>query len=199
MRIILRQEVDRLGFPGDLVSVRDGYARNFLIPRGLAEPVTKGALQDLERRKELEAKREAAKRAEFEALANALRDKSVTIAMRAGSSNKLYGSVTVRDLQDAIQQQLGVEIERKRLVLEESIKTLGEHERTIRLAAGVEATLTVIVKREGVEEEEEPVAVAVEGYDMEDGTIASELEAEAAAEAEAAPAAESEDEGEAVG
>ena len=132
-------------------------------------------------------------------MANALRDKSVTIAMRAGSSNKLYGSVTVRDLQDAIQQQLGVEIERKRLVLEESIKTLGEHERTIRLAAGVEATLTVIVKREGVEEDEEPVAVAVEGYDMEDGTIASELEAKAAAEAEAAPAAESEDEGEAVG
>ncbi len=195
MRIILRQEVDRLGFPGDLVSVRDGFARNFLIPRGLAEPVTKGALQDLERRKGLEAKREAAKRAEFEAVANALRDKSVTIVMRAGSSNKLYGSVTVRDLQEAIHQQLGVEIERKRLVLEESIKTLGEHQRTIRLAAGVEATITVVVKREGAEDEE-PVAEAVEGYDMEEGTIASEMETEAPA-APADAAAEPEDEGEA--
>lgn len=181
MKIILRQEVNRLGFPGDVVTVRDGYARNYLIPMGFAEPVTKGALLDLERRKQLEERRELAKRTEFEAVANALRDKTITIAKRAGSSDKLYGSVTVHDLQEAIKEQLGVEVERKRLVLEEAIKTLGAHQRTIKLASGIEATLTIVVKREGAEEE--PEAVAMDGYDMEQGTLAAEIEGETAADA----------------
>jgi large subunit ribosomal protein L9 len=185
MEIILRQEVDRLGFPGDVVDVRDGYARNFLIPRGLAEPVTKGAMRDLQRRKDLEERREQAKREEFEAMAGALEGKTVTITKRAGSSTKLYGSVTVHDLQEAIKDQLGVDIERKRLVLEESVKTIGEHERTFKLATGVEATLTIEVKREGAApgeeaEDEEAEPVAVEGYDVDEGTLTPELEAEIA-------------------
>jgi large subunit ribosomal protein L9 len=175
MQVILKQEVDRLGFPGDVVDVKDGYARNYLLPRGYAVKATAGALRARSRDQQVRDKKETAQKKQFEDVAAALDGQVLVVPKRAGGAGKLYGSVTVHDIEAAIQKKLGIEVERRRLVLSESIKMLGEHSRTFRIAAGVDATLTVKVVREGEEEEaeeEEPEPEA-EGETDETG---SELE-----------------------
>jgi len=159
MRVILKTEVSRLGFPGDVVEVKNGYGRNYLLPRGFAEIATKGALAARQRVLDVEDRREQAERAKWQAVAAGLNGKTVMIRKRAGTGEKLYGSVTAADIEAAVSEQLGMEVERRRLVLTEAIKTVGAHERTFRIASGTEATLTIDVRREGEEEPaEEPVS-----------------------------------------
>jgi len=154
MQVILKQEISRLGFPGDVVEVKNGYARNYLLPRGFAEIATKGAMAARRRVLAVEERREESERAKWEAVAAGLNGKAVVIHKRAGTGQKLYGSVTAADIEAAVSEQLGMEVERRRLVLTEAIKTVGAHERAFRIASGIEATLTINVRREG---EEEPV------------------------------------------
>jgi large subunit ribosomal protein L9 len=161
MQIILRKEVDRLGFPGDVVNVRNGYARNFLLPRGLAVEATRGALGAQQKMVAARERREENQREKLQALANTLQGKTVTIVKRAGSKGKLYGSVTAMDLHEAILAQFGVDVERRKLVFPEAVKLIGEHERTVAISRGIEATLTIRITREG-EEIEEPAAEAAE-------------------------------------
>lgn len=149
MRVILKREVDRLGFPGDVVDVKDGYGRNYLLPRGLAVPATHGALRARQRVVEAEERREHRERDRLAKLASDLDGKTVVIEKKAGSGHKLYGSVTLHDIHQAIAEQLGLDVERKRLVLTEAIKTLGEHQRTFRIASGISAVLNINVCREG--------------------------------------------------
>lgn len=154
MQIILRKEVDRLGFPGDVVNVRNGYARNYLLPRGLAVEATRGALGAQQKMVAARERREEAQREKLQALANSVNGKVVTLVKRAGSKGKLYGSVTPMELHQAVIDQLGVDIERRKLVYEEAVKTVGDHERAFTIARGIEATITLRVVREGAEEEE---------------------------------------------
>jgi len=170
MKIILKEEVESLGYPGDIVDVRNGYGRNYLIPRGKAMLATPGAVKDRSRQHRLTEVSELRRRGEFEELAAALNDKVVTVRKRAGSGIKLYGSVTTADIAEALLEQHGLEIERKRLTLEAPVKTLGSHEVTVRVSTGVEARLAVEVLADRVEpeaeEQDDEAAAEAEGADL---------------------------------
>jgi large subunit ribosomal protein L9 len=145
IRVVLEQDVDHLGTSGDVVRVRPGYARNFLIPRGLAVPAT---AQNLARVDQL--RREATARAEQD-LSKAREQKkkleadSVRIERAVGEENKMYGSVTAKDIEEAFLTQRSVDIDRKKLELGEPIKALGLHEVRIKLHRDVQAVLRVEV------------------------------------------------------
>ncbi|HEX32184.1 MAG TPA: 50S ribosomal protein L9 [Candidatus Acetothermia bacterium] len=147
MKIIIRQEVEKLGSPGDIVEVRDGYARNYLIPRGLAMPATKGNLRILEeerRRAELRANRE--KRA-AERLAEKLNSVSITATVSVGEEDRVFGAVTTQTIADLLKEK-GFDIDRRRIMLDEPLKALGIYDVPIKLHPEVEAKVKVWVVRE---------------------------------------------------
>jgi len=152
MEVILREDVPHLGTIGDIVKVRPGYARNYLLPRGLATVADKRNLRVLEHDKRIvEDKRKRAMSA-AEQLAKKLGGTTVTIPARAGEEGKLFGSVTNIDIERAL-TDAGFAIERRRIRLDEPIKALGEYKVPVSLSAGVQAELTVAVTR--LEEEKE--------------------------------------------
>lgn len=146
IKVVLQENVDNLGESGDVVRVRPGYARNFLIPRGLAAPATTASLARVD-----ELKRQAKAKADKELsaaqeLGKKLSSASIKLARAVGEENKMYGSVTTRDIEEAYAAQ-GIEIDRKR-ILSEPLKTLGSHEVRIRLHPEVIATVRVEVVKE---------------------------------------------------
>jgi large subunit ribosomal protein L9 len=144
MEVILREDVLHLGTMGDIVKVRPGYARNYLLPRGLASLADKRNLRVLDHEKRIvEEKRKRALSA-ADQLAKRLSSTPVTIQARAGDEGKLFGSVTNIDIERAL-SDAGFAVERRRIRLDEPIKTLGTHVVSIALAAGVQATVTVTV------------------------------------------------------
>jgi large subunit ribosomal protein L9 len=145
MRVVLRDDVENVGRKGDLVEVADGYARNYLVPRGLALQATKGAVQQAEAMRRSREQRETREREEAQAVADRLGGTRIEIAARAGEGGRLFGSVTASDIADAVQAQVGVEVDRHRLGLGEPLKELGEAEVTLRLHTDVDVTLTVDV------------------------------------------------------
>jgi large subunit ribosomal protein L9 len=145
MKIILQQPVDKLGVPGDVVEVADGYARNFLIPRGMAMSASKGAVRHAGRLKQAHDKRVQQAVTDARATAERLGAAPLRISSRAGDDGRLFGSVTVADVADAIQQSAGVNIDRKRIHLPEPIRSVGTHEVTIHLHPEVNASVSVEV------------------------------------------------------
>jgi large subunit ribosomal protein L9 len=142
---ILLKDVDNLGSAGEAVEVSSGYLRNYLVPRQLANPATKGALEDAERRREAaeRAEREQAERAQETA---ALLSKTVlTITHRAGEDGRLFGSVTTKEIADAIQEARGLRVDRKRIRLEEPIHQVGTYMVDVELGGGTTASLKTIV------------------------------------------------------
>ena len=146
MQVILKQDVEKLGKRGDVVKVSDGYARNYLIPRGLAEEATPDKIKALEEIKRTEEKR--AKKMELEAREKAklLQGKQVVVHVSAGEKGKLFGSVTNAHVSEAISKQLGVEIDKKLIKLEEPIKELGVYPLKIKLHPSVEVEMTLKVE-----------------------------------------------------
>ena len=145
MKLILQREVEKLGVPGDVVDVADGYGRNFLLPRGLAVPASKGAVRHAERLKAAHESRVAHARTEAEGVAEQLRSAQVRIPARVGEEGRLFGSITAERLAEAIQQASGVELDRRRVHLAEPIRSVGAHEVTITLHPEVTATVPVEV------------------------------------------------------
>jgi large subunit ribosomal protein L9 len=145
MRIILQKEIDKLGAPGDIVQVADGYARNYLIPRGLAAPATKGAVQHAERLKAGHEERLRRDRSEAEALAARLAKTPLRIAAQAGDEGRLFGSITAQDVADELSRSLEGTFDRRRVHLDEPIRSLGAHEVTVHLHPEVDATVTIDV------------------------------------------------------
>jgi large subunit ribosomal protein L9 len=144
MEVILREDVPHLGTIGDVVKVRPGYARNYLLPRGLATVADKRNLRALEHeRRVVEDKRRRALSA-AESLVQKLAAARLVITARAGDEGKLFGSVTNIDIERALGEQ-GLAVERRRIRLDEPIKTLGEHKVAVALAAGVSCELTITV------------------------------------------------------
>ena len=144
IHVVLQQDVQNLGKSGDLVRVRPGYARNFLIPRGLAMPATAGnvaRIEDLRARARARASKELAAAQET---AKKLESVSVKIARAVGEENKMYGSVTSKDVEEAF-AAIGIELDRKKISLHEPIKTLGLSEVPIKLHHDVTAKLRVEV------------------------------------------------------
>ena len=145
MKVILQQQVDRLGEPGDVVQVADGYARNYLIPRRLAAPVTKGALRHAERVRAGNDERLRRARDEAEAIAGRLTKTPVRIAVQAGEEGRLFGQVTSHQIAEAMAEQLGEKIDHRRINLDEPIRSVGAHQVKIHLHPEVNATLTLDV------------------------------------------------------
>jgi large subunit ribosomal protein L9 len=148
MEVILRQHVDNLGERGQIVKVADGYARNYLLPRKLALPATAGNKQHVERERKIMETREAEDKGQAEAIAARLSAVEVTIARRVGETDQLYGSVTASDIADFLKVK-GFEVDRRKLVLADPIKTIGEHTVPLKLHRNVTVPLKVKVVKEG--------------------------------------------------
>ncbi len=148
MRIILLEDVPKLGKRGDVVGVKDGYARNYLIPKGLAVKATEGEISKLReeilRRKEREERK---KKALLE-IREAIDGKEVILKAKAGSKGKLFGSITSNALADAISSSLGVDIDKKSVELDSPIKEIGEYVVKVKLGMGIEAEVRVKVEPE---------------------------------------------------
>jgi large subunit ribosomal protein L9 len=151
MEVILRQEVPALGREGEIVKVANGYANNYLFPKGLAVIATKGNLKQLEQKRGSLAKKEEAARAEARELAGKLESQTVTIEAKAGAEDRLYGSVTAKDIAAAVEEKLGLKIDRRRLQLAEPIKQAGEVAIPVKLHPDVEASLKVEVVAQSAE------------------------------------------------
>ncbi len=147
MQVILRDDVPNLGRPGDVVRVRPGYARNFLLPRNLAVEANPKNLRAFEHEKRLALMRREAKRAEALKTKDRLEQLTIEIAARAGEAGKLFGSVTNIDIERALGAQ-GISVDRRRILLAEPIKELGEFVVPVRIDAEVEASLKLKVAAE---------------------------------------------------
>ena len=147
MKLILTHDVDNLGEAGEVVDVADGYGNNFLMPRGLAMRATRGALADAEAISRARRKREARSVAEAEERRAELERRPVTIQANAGEDGTLYGSIGTTTVAKAVTDQLGVVIDRRKVMLDKPLKELGEHEVGVRIHRDVNATLRVVVAR----------------------------------------------------
>ncbi|MBC7105657.1 MAG: 50S ribosomal protein L9 [Firmicutes bacterium] len=145
MEVVLLREVPGLGRKGEVVRVAEGYARNYLLPRGLAEPLTPGKKKALEAERETSLKREERLLRRAREAASRLEGRTVRVGVRMGSTGKPFGSVGTRDIAEAVAQQLGLNLDRKQIVLREPIRTTGTFEVTARLHAEVHVQFTVEV------------------------------------------------------
>jgi large subunit ribosomal protein L9 len=148
MEVILREHVDNLGRRGEIVKVADGYARNFLLPRKLALPATDGNRKHVERERKIMEAREAEEKGAAEKIAARLAAIDITISRRTGDTDQLYGSVTSADIAEFLKAN-GFEIDRRKLILPEPIKTIGDHNVPLKLHREVTVPLVVHVVKEG--------------------------------------------------
>jgi len=144
MEVILREDVQSLGKAGELVKVRPGYARNYLLPQGLAYEATEGNRKRIEAESKARIARAATDRAEAETLAAGLGQVTLTLARKAGEGDRLFGSITTQDIAEGL-AKLGHTVDRRRIELGQPIKTLGEHRVTVRLPAEVHAEVRITV------------------------------------------------------
>ncbi|MDR2549349.1 MAG: 50S ribosomal protein L9 [Desulfobulbus sp.] len=149
MEIILKETIETLGQEGEVVKVKPGYARNFLIPKQKAVLVTKASLAQLEKEKQAIAARLAEQKKKAEGLAAQLADKVVTLSKRVGEENRLFGSVTNNDVALAL-QELGISVDKKAVILPEPIKTIGEFAVTIKTGYQTTASIQVQVVPESI-------------------------------------------------
>ena len=145
MKIVLRDDVDNLGHKGDIVDVRDGYARNYLVPRGLAMKASPGVVKQAEAMRRNRQLKEARDREAAQAQATALASRPIEIKARAGEGGRLFGSITSADIAAAIHSAFGIEIDRRKIDLDEPLKELGTAEVRVKVFTEVDATVTVEV------------------------------------------------------
>ena len=145
MKVILRSDMTKVGKRGDIVEVSEGYARNYLLPKQMAMVATDGAVNQAASMRRARDLRDAKDRGAAETVAKTLVSRVITIKMKAGTEGRLFGSVTANDIADAVQSQTGIEIDRRKIHMADSIKTLGTHSVAIRLHSDVEFPVTVEV------------------------------------------------------
>jgi large subunit ribosomal protein L9 len=148
MELILRDDIEKLGRRGEVVNVAAGYARNYLLPRGLAMAVTDANKAQIDKEKRAWEARMAKEKEEFESLAERIAELRFVAPRKVGENDLLYGSVTSADVGDFLLSK-GIEIDKRRVLLDEPIKHLGEHEVKVRLHPEVQATLKLLVTKEG--------------------------------------------------
>lgn len=151
--VILREKIHNLGAEADVVSVKRGFARNFLIPSGKAYEATKGNLRQINKLKEVRARREAEEMAEAEKVATKLRKAKLTMQLAIGQGGKAFGSITNADIATAIADKTGVQIDRHQIHLDKPIKGTGEFEVPVKVHADIEVVMTIKVKAESAPEE----------------------------------------------
>lgn len=156
MKVLLTKDVEHLGRAGDLKEVSGGYGRNFLVPQGFAVLATKGQVKQAEERLKAERRRVEIARRDAEAIAARLTGQTLHFVERVGEQDRLYGSVTNVDIANKIQEQLSLEVDRRRIDLEDPIKRVGNYPVKIQIATGVSAVINVVVEGEGGSAEEAP-------------------------------------------
>ena len=147
MRVLLLKDIKRLGKAGEIKTVADGYARNYLIPRGLAVLATPGAIRRTEVQKAIESQREERIRTDSTALEERLSEITLTFKVKASERGRLYGSVTTADIAAEIERETGHPIDKRKVLLDEPIHLLGTHKVPIRLLSGLIPEVTVEVER----------------------------------------------------
>jgi large subunit ribosomal protein L9 len=148
MQIILQEDVEKLGTRGQVVEVKEGYARNFLLPRKLALEASAGNMKRLEKMRAVFAKKEAVEKGDAQKLADLLAGVSLELTRKAGETDQLFGSVTSADLSEALAAQ-GFTVDKRKIALAEPIKVIGEYEVPLKLHREVSATVKLTVKKEG--------------------------------------------------
>jgi large subunit ribosomal protein L9 len=143
VKVILLEDVKKLGKKGDLIEVADGYARNYLLPRNLAREATEGGIKQLKQEKAALENKKRKERQQAQALAAKLSEMTVTLKVKSGEQGKLFGSVTSKDISEALKEQHDIEVDRRKIELQEPIKSLGNYEVDIKLAPGIDAKLKV--------------------------------------------------------
>ncbi|NUQ39423.1 MAG: 50S ribosomal protein L9 [Caldilineales bacterium] len=149
MEVLLKQTIAGLGNAGEIHKVKAGYARNYLIPRGLALPATTGLRNQAQQLQDAAERRRLREMKSARDLADRISAITLTFQARAGESGRLYGSITAATIAEALSAKLGQEIDRRRLRLEHSLRDLGEHDLLLHLTQGVDATFKVVVTAEG--------------------------------------------------
>lgn len=147
MEVILREDVEKIGARGSVVKVADGYARNFLLPKRLAVPATDANKKIVEQEREAHLRREAKAASDAQGQSQLLANVTLTFHQKVGENNQLFGSVTAKDIADALEAQK-FHIERRKIQLDEPIRTLGEHQVSIRLHRDVSTDIKVVVEPE---------------------------------------------------
>ncbi|MCA9867169.1 MAG: 50S ribosomal protein L9 [Anaerolineae bacterium] len=187
MKVLLKEDVDNLGYAGEVHTVADGYGRNFLLPKGMAVKANPNALKQADAwRKRAETHR-AELRAEYDVLSDKIRAVVLSFTARAGDNGKLFGSITTQQIADKLNEELGTEIDRRK-VGTETLRQVGEHMVPVRLSADHHPEFRVIVLQEGApavaetaemveSDEAEPVVEAEEDFESEEAGLAAEAEA----------------------
>lgn len=145
MKVILTQEVKKLGTKGQILEVSDGYARNFLIPQGLAEEATKTKIKEVQEKSIKEEKKKTSEKESAEALKKKLHGQKVTIKVKAGTGDRLFGAVTTKEIADIIKTQFGVEMDKKKIEIADPIKHLGSHSIKLKIYPSVQAEIKLVV------------------------------------------------------
>jgi large subunit ribosomal protein L9 len=160
MKIVLTKDVPNLGTAGEVKEVADGYARNYLLPQGMALLASKGLIKQAQERAEAQRKRELKARSDSEALAQRINGQTIRFGVRVGELDRLYGSITNVDIAEKLAAQLGVEVDRRRVELGDPIKRAGVYSVVVNLGHGLEPRINVVVEAEGGTEESQPDAAA---------------------------------------
>jgi large subunit ribosomal protein L9 len=148
MKVVLLQDVKDLGKKEQLVNVSDGYARNYLFPKKLAVEATSGKLKELEQKKNSEMKKKDKEKQAARELADKLNKSEISFKVKAGENGKLFGSITSKDVADAVKAQLKIEIDKKKIVLHDAIKSLGTYPVEIKVYPEISAEINVKVVEE---------------------------------------------------
>jgi len=145
MKVILRSNVEGVGITGDVVDVANGYAQNFLMPKGLAMRATQGAANQAEAMQRSQELRDVKEQADAEELGQQLQAQTIAIQARVGQDDQLYGSVTTSEIAEAVQAQTGIALDRRDMSLEQPIRTVGTHQVDMRLHSDVRIQITIEV------------------------------------------------------
>jgi len=148
MKVVLLQDIKRLGKVGEVKRVADGYARNYLIPRGLAVLATEGARKRVAERAAAVVRHDAVEKAEAEAQAADLQDVELLFKAKVGKEGRLYGSVSIADIAERLEQEIGTKVDKRNVLLDDPIKEIGKSQVEVKFHAGVTITVTVIVEAE---------------------------------------------------
>jgi large subunit ribosomal protein L9 len=172
MKVVLRQDVENLGEKGSVKNVADGYARNYLIPKRMAVVATPGELKVVANNEAVKQRKVQRQEQELQGLADRINGQKVVFEARAGSNGRLFGSITNGDIAEKLSAAVGTEIDRRKVVIEEPIRTVGDHPVTVNLIGKLRPQVTVVVN--GIVDEEEADNATLELVADENDELAAE-------------------------
>lgn len=146
MKVILLQDIKGTGKKNEIVNVSDGYARNFLFPKNMAKEATDQSINEAKRQKAAQDKQEAENKAAALLKANDLRNKEIIVMAKAGDSGKLFGAITAAEVAEALKEQYGYDVDKRKIELKSSIKQVGEYEATVKLYSNISTNMKLTIK-----------------------------------------------------